>query len=92
MEFQLATFVSFITNLLGRELASSEINRIKAFLEDGKLSPDKQKQTLITLLSAFGADRKIEAIKEFRVATGCGLLEAKNAIEEAYRNRDGYRF
>jgi len=34
------------------------------------------------------AGRKIGAIKELRNMTGAGLMEAKNAIEIIYENKD----
>jgi hypothetical protein len=37
--------------------------------------------TLYKVVDAASRDRKIEAIKELRAATSCGLKEAKDAIE-----------
>jgi ribosomal protein L7/L12 len=37
--------------------------------------------TLLRVVDAAQRDRKIEAIKELRTATSCGLKEAKDAVE-----------
>jgi hypothetical protein len=38
-----------------------------------------------SVLDALRRGRKIEAIKEFRVATGVGLKEAKERIDDIWR-------
>lgn len=43
------------------------------------------------VMDEIKADRKIKAIKELRTATGCGLKEAKDAVER-YMNQIGLGF
>ncbi len=60
---------------------------------DGAIAPASESRSPTKLptelpsevVEALAAGRKIDAIKAYRVATGCGLKEAKDACDELER-------
>jgi len=83
MNIHFNQLVSHVTILVKRVLDTYEIqdlqNIVTACSEPNKVSEAK----VNTLLAAMGRDgQKIEAIKAYRVLTGLGLKESKDAVEK----------
>lgn len=84
-----ARLISYLSHNAGVEFAEFDIENIDAmitFEEPAKLSdilpaPKASAVDVDSLLAAFKAGTKIEAIKAYRTLTGYGLKETKDAIE-----------
>lgn len=50
-----------------------------------KADPEVVNQLILLMVEGT---HKIDAIKEYRTLTGCGLLESKNAVEKYWRSRN----
>ncbi len=79
-------FISYLTGLSGNSMDSYQVETVAGYvgqlideLPANKVSCDSVDE----LLSNMGREgKKIEAIKAYRILTGTGLKEAKDAIEK----------
>ena len=67
-----------------RSLARLE-SKIDALLKHQGVTFDPYANLPAPVVDALRRGRKMEAIKEYRLATGVGLLEAKERVEDAQR-------
>ena len=67
-----------------RSLARLE-SKIDALLKHQGVTFDPYANLPAPVVDALRRGRKIEAIKEYRLATGAGLKEAKECVEDAQR-------
>ena len=87
--------VSYVTGLCGYKLQDNDITSLLDAVEACYPAPEplghRHSADLVGIIRVFEelkAGRKIGAIKELRNMTGAGLMEAKNAIEIIYENKD----
>jgi ribosomal protein L7/L12 len=90
LSYQLAYMISTANDITvaARELSVNLVIELaelarKKFVVEGmtyELSLDQ----IMDIRSSLALEKKIEAIKKFRVATSCGLKEAKEAIENHF--------
>lgn len=74
-----ATLISYITTLRGSGLNDYDIQPIATLIDT--LGGSQSVESVDRLLSHMAAGRKIEAIKEYRIMTGAGLKDSKDAVE-----------
>lgn len=60
-------------------------SKVDALLRHEGIQFDPYSNLPPTVRDALGRGKKIEAIKEYRLATGAGLKEAKDFVEEVQR-------
>ena len=84
-----AVVVSMQTRLAAVHRRLDRLSRIEgkldAILKHSGIRYDPLQEMPATVLAALKENRKIEAIKQYRHATGVGLAEAKEMVEEAMR-------
>jgi hypothetical protein len=78
-----------IVRLTSRECNARILSRLEgkldALLKHQGIDFDPYSDLPASVLDALRRGKKIEAIKEYRLATGAGLREAKDFIEELQR-------
>jgi ribosomal protein L7/L12 len=92
--FWLGLVVGVIATAIGMRLAPRERNvssltrleaKLDALLDHEGIRFDPYANVPRAVVEALGRGEKIEAIKEYRSATGAGLKEAKEYVEEVQR-------
>ena len=61
--------------------------KLDALLEHAGIQFDPYRNVPASVVTALERGQKIEAIKNYRAATGAGLKEAKEFVEEVQRRR-----
>lgn len=89
-----ARLISYITAMRGNgSLDTYELGEIARLVKDIFPAVDtvytKSPVDLVPLFDALKRNQKIVAIKEYRVLTGVGLKESKDAIEALYNSNLG---
>lgn len=70
---------------LYRELTGAGLAESKAYVDSylaGELGNASKADRMPEIMSLINANRDIEAIKVYREYTGCGLVEAKDAVDK----------
>jgi ribosomal protein L7/L12 len=87
--FAAAIATAVILRLMSRERHSRTLSRLEAKLDallgHQGIQFDPYSNAPTRVIDALRGGKKIEAIKEYRVATGAGLREAKDFVEELQR-------
>ena len=83
-----ASLVSWLTHITGNEFTVNSCNNLSVLIEDliepaPAFAPQVNSNELDHLLALMQeGTRKIEAIKSYRMLTGAGLKESKDAVEK----------